>query len=181
MPDFRKNTLMRAWLGCALLLTAALSVAGESEGRYQIGSSATSAEVARWDISVYSTGRNLPAGSGTVQAGEKIYANQCQACHGESGKGGLGDPLVGGVGSLASAKPLRTIGSFWPYAPTIFDYVRRAMPMYAPQSLTNDEVYAVTGYLLYLNKLIEQDAVIDAQRLANIQMPNRKGFVLDAR
>ena len=181
MPDFLKNEFMRAWLGCALLLTATVSVGGDSEGRYQIGSPATLAEVAKWNISVYSTGRNLPAGSGTVQAGEKIYANQCLSCHGESGKGGLGDALVGGVGSLASAKPLRTIGSFWPYAPTIFDYVRRAMPMYAPQSLTNDEVYAVTGYLLYLNKLIEQDAVIDAQRLANIQMPNRNGFVLDDR
>jgi len=181
MPDCLKKKRMRAWLGCALLLTATVAVGGDSEGRYQIGSVASSAEVAKWDISVYSTGRNLPAGSGTVQAGEKIYANQCQACHGESGKGGLGDALVGGVGSLASVKPLRTVGSFWPYAPTVFDYIRRAMPMSAPLSLTNDEVYAVTGYVLYLNKLIEQDAVVDAKRLADIQMPNRNGFVLDDR
>jgi len=181
MLDFLKNTLARAWLGCALLLIATLSVAGESGGRYQIGTPATSAEVAKWNISVYSTGRNLPAGSGTVLAGEKIYANQCQSCHGESGKGGLGDALVGGVGSLASAKPLRTVGSFWPNAPTIFDYIRRAMPMSAPLSLTNDEVYAVTGYVLYLNKLLERDTIVDAQVLANIQMPNREGFVLDDR
>ena len=122
-----------------------------------------------------------PAGSGTVAHGREVYAGQCASCHGETGEGGLGDKLVGGKGTLASSKPVKTVGSFWPYAPTLFDYVRRAMPMNAPESLDNDDVYAVVGYLLNLNGLVPDDAVMDAKSLSAVRMPNRDGFVADPR
>ena len=102
---------------------------------------------------------------------------QCQACHGPKGGGKPADPLVGGVGSLATDKPVRTVGSYWPYATTLFDYTRRAMPATKPLSLTNDELYAVTAYLLYLNGIIAENAVMNPQTLPQVTMPNREGFV----
>ena len=102
-------------------------------------------------------------------------------CHGAHGEGGPMDRLVGGFGSLSSAKPVKTVGSFWPYATTVFDYVRRAMPFNAPQTLSNDEVYAVTGYLLHLNEILGPDATLDAAALTAVRMPNRGGFVNDPR
>ena len=107
-----------------------------------------------------------------------MYAAKCQACHGEKGAGRPNDRLVGGEGSLAPGKPpVKTVGSYWPYATTLFDYVRRAMPWQAPKSLTNDEVYAVSAYLLALNNVIGKDDVIDAQSLPKVKMPNRDGFI----
>ncbi len=103
--------------------------------------------------------------------------DNCSACHGPNGQDGIKDRLVGGQGTLASDKPLKTVGSFWPYATTLFDFVRRAMPLNAPQSLTPDEVYAVSAYVLFLNGIVPQDAVLDANGLAKIKMPNRDGFV----
>jgi len=142
-----------------------------------LGRPATAQEVAAWDISIPPSGAGLPAGRGTAKQGETVYVAQCQACHGAKGAGKPADQLVGGVGSLATAKAVRTVGSFWPYATTLFDYTRRAMPTTKPQSLTNDEVYAVTAYLLFLNGIIAEDAELNAQTLPQVKMPNRDGFV----
>ena len=143
-----------------------------------LGRSATLAEVAGWDLSIPPDGTGLPPGNGTPEQGAAVYAQKCQACHGEKGAGQPNDQLVGGQGTLASASPVRTIGSYWPYAPTVFDYVRRAMPYTQPQSLTNDEVYAVTAYLLHLNGIIEAQDVMNAQTLPQVRMPNREHFIL---
>jgi mono/diheme cytochrome c family protein len=149
--------------------------------RYGIGQVATPAQIRSWDIDVSPDGGNLPAGSGTVAQGKAVYAAQCAACHGAQGQGGLGDRLVGGAGTLAGAAPVKTVGSFWPYATTLFDYIRRAMPFNAPQSLSDADVYAVSGYLLYLNGLVDERSVIDAKTLVRLKMPNRDGFVVDGR
>jgi mono/diheme cytochrome c family protein len=141
------------------------------------GRAATAQEVAAWDISIPPSGAGLPAGSGTAKQGEAVYIAQCQACHGPKGVGKPADPLVGGVGSLATAKPVRTVGSYWPYATTLFDYTRRAMPVTKPLSLTNDEAYAVTAYLLYLDGIIGENAEMNAKTLPQVRMPNRDGFV----
>ncbi|MFL6792535.1 MAG: c-type cytochrome [Bradyrhizobium sp.] len=167
----------------ALLIAAiAFSAAAQAEERYGIGRAATPAVIAGWDIDIGRDGSNLPPGSGSVERGRAVYAEQCAACHGVEGQGGgLGDRLVGGQGTLATAKPVRTVGSYWPYAPTLFDYIRRAMPQNAPQSLSNEDVYAVSSYILNLNGLLPADAVLDAKTLAAIKMPNRDKFVADPR
>jgi cytochrome c len=142
-----------------------------------LGRVATAQEVAAWDISIPPSGAGLPAGSGTPKQGEAVYVAQCQACHGAKGEGKPADRLVGGVGTLGTNKQVMTVGSFWPYATTLFDYTRRAMPTTKPLSLTNDEVYAVTAYLLFLNGIIGEDEVMNAQTLPQVRMPNRDGFV----
>src|SRR5919202_1092724 len=149
-----------------------------AQERPHLGRPATPTEVAGWDISIPPEGTGLPPGSGTSEQGAVVYAQKCQACHGEKGAGQPNDRLVGGQGTLASANPVRTIGSYWPYATTVFDYVRRAMPYTQPQSLTNDEVYAVTAYLLHLNGIIGAQDVMNAQTLPQVRMPNREHFVL---
>lgn len=165
-----------------LALSALLaSTAASAAEKYGLGTPATAEQIAGWDINVFADGRNLPAGSGTVMAGRDIYNAQCLSCHGAKGEGGLGDKLAGGMGTLASAKPVKTVGSYWPYAPTLFDYIRRAMPLNAPQTLSNDEVYATTAYVLFLNQLVKEDTRIDAKTLAEMKMPNRDGFVPDPR
>src|SRR5438093_833956 len=143
-----------------------------------LGRPATAAQIAGWDISVGPDGVGLPAGSGTALKGAAVYERKCQACHGAKGAGQPNDRLVGGQGTLASTNPVRTIGSYWPYATTVFDYVRRAMPYTQSQSLTNDEVYAVTAYLLHLNEIIGAQDVMNAQTLPQVQMPNRANFIL---
>src|SRR6202040_141270 len=149
----------------------------EAQGAYGIGRTATPAEIAGWNIDIDRDGDNLPSGSGRVSHGREVFDQQCAACHGAKGEGGLGDPLVGGQGTLATPKPVRTVGSYWPYAPTLFDYIRRAMPQNAPQSLSNDDVYAVSAYVLNLNGLLPADATLDAKTLPAIKMPNRNMFV----
>jgi mono/diheme cytochrome c family protein len=141
------------------------------------GAAVSAEEVARSDISIPPSGAGLPAGSGTAKQGAAVYAAKCLACHGEKGAGKPADALVGGIGSLATARPVRTVGSYWPYATTLFDYVRRAMPITNPLSLTNDEVYAVSAYVLYLNGLVAEDAPMTATTLPLVKMPNRDGFV----
>jgi cytochrome c len=148
---------------------------------YGLGQPASARAIAAWDIDVSADGTGLPPGRGSVAAGQAIYAAQCAACHGAKGEGKPADALVGGQGSLASDRPLKTIGSFWPYATTVYDFIRRAMPYNAPQSLAPDEVYAVTAYLLHLNGIVPVDTVLDAQNLARVRMPNRLGFVADQR
>lgn len=144
-----------------------------------LGTPVGAAEIARWDISIPPSGAGLPAGSGSARQGQQVYEQKCLACHGAKGAGKPADALAGGVGTLASKTPVRTVGSYWPYATTLFDYVRRAMPITAPLSLSNDEVYAVTAYVLALNGIIGEDAVMNAQSLPQVKMPNREGFVSD--
>jgi cytochrome c len=120
----------------------------------------------------------LPPGSGTPAQGEAIFNSKCIACHGPQGSGTVNDRLVGGQGTLTSPAPVKTIGSYWPYATTVFDYVRRAMPYPEPHSLADPEVYALTAYLLSLNGIIAKDAVMDAKTLPKVQMPNRSHFIV---
>lgn len=173
-----RRKLKAAFLASAV---AMLATAGQAEDRFGIGRAATPAEIAGWNIDIDRDGSNLPPGSGNVERGRTVFSEQCAACHGDSGQGGVGDRLVGGQGTLASPKPIRTVGSYWPYAPTLFDYIRRAMPQHAPQSLSNEDVYAVSAYILSLNGIVPANAVLDAKSLATIKMPNRDGFVSDPR
>jgi S-disulfanyl-L-cysteine oxidoreductase SoxD len=146
-------------------------------GHFGFGNPATAEEIAGWDIDVAADGAGLPPGSGSVQQGEELYARLGAKCHGAKGEGGEGGPpLVGGIGSLNTDTPLKTIGSYWPHAPVLFDYIHRAMPADNPQSLTADEVYALCAYLLYLNGIIPGDAVMDATTLPQVVMPNHAGF-----
>jgi len=142
-----------------------------------LGRVVTAEEIKAWDISIPPSGAGLPPGSGSVKQGAAVYAAKCEACHGANGAGKPVDALVGGQGTLASGTPVRTVGSYWPYATTLFDYVRRAMPTNAPKSLTDSEVYAVSAYLLQLNGIILQDAVMNAQTLPQVKMPNKDGFI----
>jgi cytochrome c len=168
-------------LSITALLALSFAARAETPGHYGIGRTATDAEIAGWNIDIGRDGANLPPGSGTVEHGREVFAQQCGACHGEKGEGGIGDRLVGGEGTLASAKPIKTVGSYWPYAPTLFDYIRRAMPQNAPQSLSNEDVYAVSAYILNMNGLLPENAILDAKSLSAIKMPNRKMFVGDPR
>ncbi|MEQ8231591.1 MAG: c-type cytochrome [Gammaproteobacteria bacterium] len=126
---------------------------------------------------VFPDGRGLPPGSGSVEAGRGLYAARCATCHGVAGRGGPGGELAGGRSDLTAEQPDQTIGTYWPYATTLFDFIRRAMPMDAPWSLADDEVYALTAYLLHINGVVEADATLDAAALAAVRMPNREGFV----
>ena len=165
-----------------LALTIVVSTArAETQAHYGIGRAATNAEIAGWNIDIGRDGTNLPPGSGTVSHGQEIFAQQCAACHGNKGEGGVGDRLVGGQGTIATPKPIKTVGSYWPYAPTLFDYIRRAMPQNAPQSLSNEDVYAVSAYVLNMNGLLPADATLDARTLSAIKMPNRNMFTEDPR
>lgn len=153
----------------------------ESPAKLGIGRTATEAEIAGWNIDIDRKGANLPPGKGSVGLGREVFDQQCAACHGSKGEGGVGDKLVGGQGTLATPNPVKTVGSYWPYATTLFDYIRRAMPHPSPQSLSNEEVYAVTAYVLHLNGLLPDNAALDAKTLPAIRMPNRDNFVGDPR
>ncbi|AIO43852.1 cytochrome c [Burkholderia cenocepacia] len=170
---------MRKLLAC-LLATGAMTSGAFGAG-FGLGQPIDRAALAAWDIDVAPDGGGLPPGAGTVARGGRVFADKCAMCHGAGGEGGVGDPLVGGAGSLASAKPKKTVGSYWPYATTLFDYIRRAMPYNAPQSLSADDVYAVTAYVLHLNGIVSSDARLDARTLPRVRMPNRDGFVPDPR
>jgi cytochrome c len=165
----------------SLLLLVLLFAPGARGEPLGLGSAPDAALLRAWDIDAVPSGAGLPAGAGRIEDGERIYAQKCAACHGRSGEGGPMDKLVGGQGTLSSERPVKTVGSFWPYATTLFDFVRRAMPFNAPQTLSNDEVYAVTGYLLHLNGIVPADAVMDARTLPAVRMPNASGFVGDPR
>ena len=144
----------------------------------RFGEPISEVDVSVWNIEISPDGVNLPEGFGTAEAGEKVFVDKCQACHGEKGAGKPNDQLVGGFGTLTTPdKPgVKTVGSFWPYATTLFDYTRRAMPWTSPKSLSNSEVYAVTAYILALNGIISADQVMDAKTLPKVAMPNRDGF-----
>ena len=144
---------------------------------YDFGRPATPDEIKLWDIDVRPDGKELPEGSGTVAQGKQVFADNCAVCHGDNGQGGIKDRLVGGQGTLASDKPVKTVGSFWPYATTLFDYIHRAMPYPTPGSLSNDDTYAVVAYILSLNGILPADGKVDRASLPNIKMPNREGFI----
>src|SRR5687768_1724009 len=143
-----------------------------------LGREATPAQIAGWDISVGPDGVGLPSGKGTAAAGVTVYEQKCQVCHGAKGAGQPNDRLVGGQGTLASKAPVRTIGSYWPYATTVFDYVRRSIPYIQPHSLSDNEVYAVTAYLLSLNGIIGENDEMNAQTLPRVKMPNQSNFII---
>ena len=149
--------------------------------KYGVGRPATSEEIRNLGAAIAPDGGGLPEGSGTVAAGREVFAARCSRCHGEKGAGAVGPALVGGQGTLATAKPLKTVGSYWPYATTVWDYINRAMPFDQPGLLKPSEVYAVVAYILNLNGIIGNDQVMDAKSLPKVKMPNRNGFVVDPR
>jgi S-disulfanyl-L-cysteine oxidoreductase SoxD len=160
-----------------LALALGLGTAIAAEGQ-KVGQPIAPEDFAAWDISIAPDGVGLPAGTGTPAQGATIYAQKCAICHGEKGAGGPGGALVGG-GPLSGGDrdPVKLIGNYWPYATTIFDFTRRAMPWQQPKSLTNDEVYALTAYMLALNKIIGENDVMNAETLPQVRMPNRDGFI----
>jgi len=168
------------WKLSGLLLAA--PVLWPQSPKYQIGRAPLDTDLKERDISVLAGGSGLPPGSGTAAAGKDVYSRRCQKCHGNSGQGGEEGPaLVGGKGSLATPKPVKTVGSYWPHATTLFDYTRRAMPFNRPGTLSNDEVYSSSAYVLFLNGIIGENDVMDAKTLPAVKMPNRDGFIKDAR
>lgn len=166
-----RSGAIAAVLSGALLITVAPA--------QEFGRPATPDEIGLWDIDVRPEGIGLPEGSGTVAHGKEVYQIWCAGCHGPNGQGGIKDRLVGGQGSLATNSPVKTIGSFWPYATTLFDYIRRAMPYPLPGSLSAADTYAVTAYLLNLNGLLPASGQLDKQTLPKVKMPNRNGFIPD--
>ena len=168
-----------------LVLLAAGCFAARAEDparRLGIGRDAGAKEIALANLTVLPDGTGLPEGKGTANAGAKVFAAHCAACHGDQGQG-IGDfpALVGGRGTLASGKPELTVGSYWPYATTVFDYIRRAMPYQSAGALSADEIYALTAWILERNGIIRPSTVIDRNTLPKIRMPNRDGFVPDPR
>ena len=176
-----RTGLLAGLLACPALFLVAVAALAQSP-KYGVGRAPSSEELQSMDISVLADGRGLPPGSGTAAQGKDIYSRRCQKCHGATGQGGEeGGPLAGGKGSLATPKPLKTVGSYWPYATTLFDYIRRAMPYDRPGTLTNDQIYALTAHVLQLNGIVAESDVIDAKTLPQVKMPNRDGFIKDAR
>jgi len=162
------------------LLTSTVAFADES--KYGFGRTATQEEIAGWDIDIRPDGQGLPAGSGSVADGEGLYEAKCASCHGLFGEGeGRWPVLAGGEGTLSHERPEKTVGSYWPYASTLWDYTRRAMPFTAPQSLTADETYAITAYVLYLNEIVDEEFVLSKENFSTVKMPNEPNFFEDDR
>jgi cytochrome c len=171
-----------ALIGVVLVMVSPVAMAE----RLGLGRDVSPQEIQLWDIDIRPDGSGLPAGQGTVAQGEALYSQQCMSCHGDKGVGGINEALVGRIADDAfpfgrDPRIKKTIGNYWPYATTVFDYIRRAMPFPQPGSLSNDEVYSVVAYLLYLNDIVDEDQRIDAGNLAAIRMPSRNRFVVDDR
>ncbi|MEM7020266.1 MAG: cytochrome c [Pseudomonadota bacterium] len=169
MSIFKSQILML----CGFCILSTSSIVGESP---QLGEAITPEQIAAHRLTVLPSGDGLPPGSGAAVQGEALYQRHCLACHGIRGQDGLSEPLAGGQGTLNTEYPTKTIGSYWPQAVTVFDYIRRAMPYATPGTLLDDEVYALTAYLLHINGIIEKTEKIDAESLPEIKMPNRDGF-----
>jgi mono/diheme cytochrome c family protein len=174
-------------IGMAAAVAAACATAAPSRPlvttEAKFGQPISEADIAPWDIDVRtSDGKGLPPGRGSVAEGKVVYEAKCLACHGQDAKGGsVYGPMVGGIGSFTTNTRVLTPGSMYPYAPILFDYIRRAMPMDKPLALTANEIYAVSAYILHLNGLVPADAVMDQTSMPKVQMPNRNGFILDDR
>src|SRR5437867_955468 len=164
-------------LGIYVVFTIILGSSAAFAQTPNLGKPINPAEIAAWDINILPDGTGLPPGSGTPAEGARVYAAKCSACHGQNGKGGPNAALAGGS-PIKDMESEKTIANFWPFATTVFDYIRRAMPWRQPRSLTNDEVYALTAYILSLNKLIGENDTMNAQTLPKVQMPNRGGFII---
>jgi cytochrome c len=168
---------MRSVLVASILVVQAFRPALSQPALSQLGLGRAPTADEIKSAAVLPDGRGLPAGSGSAERGRDLYARQCAACHGATGKEGPADLLVGGAGTLTTARPLKTVGSFWPYAATLWDYLNRAMPYDRPGSLTPDDVYAVTAYVLFLNGIVGERDSLTQETLPRVQMPNREGFV----
>ncbi len=182
MPEH--STKLNAVAVSTLLLAAILPLSNAMAEPFGFGTTPTAEEIAMVDIDVMPDGRGLPSGSGTVAAGEAVYAEQCAACHGENLEGvseAGGAALIGGRGSIGTPETKKTVESYWPYATTLFDYVKRSMPFNAPGSLSDDDIYAVSAYILHRADIVDADAVMDSETLAAVEMPNKDGFVPDPR
>jgi cytochrome c len=179
MFNRRRVRWLIRWLIRGLMATCCATAMGAAlaQSTPGIGAAVSDAELQATGIPIMPSGEGLPPGSGDAVAGATVYQTNCIACHGQEGTNGINDRLVGGAGSLTNARPIKTVGSYWPYATTLFDYVRRAMPYQAPGSLDDNEVYAVTAYLLYLNDIVGERDAMSATTLPSVRMPNRGGFV----
>jgi len=184
LPWSRIQRVNSTLIGLIIILSHLLStfVFAKEPGYYRLGRLVTTEEIAGWDIDVRPDGAGLPPGSGSVVDGEVLYEEKCAVCHGSFGEGeGRWPMLAGGIGTLTDERPEKTIGSYWPYASTLWDYTRRAMPFNAPQSLSDNEVYAISAYIFYLNDIVAEDFVLTHNNLAKIEMPNKDGFFVDPR
>ena len=175
---------VHAVLGSTVFWSASLS--GEppwyaQSPTFGVGHAPKPEELKAIDIEVTPDGRGLPPGRSTAGAGKEVYTRRCETCHGPTGKEGPQDVLVGGQGSLATSRPLKTVGSYWPYATTLWDYINRAMPFEHPGTMTPDQVYAATAYVLFLNGIVSEQDIIDQTTLPQVKMPNRNGFTADPR
>jgi S-disulfanyl-L-cysteine oxidoreductase SoxD len=175
---------LKLWRGASILAllvaTGATPVAAQLP-TYGVGRPPTPEEVRAWELTIPPDGQGLPPGKGTAALGRAVFAARCAACHGETGEDPNYSRLVGGQGTLTTDEPIQTVGSFWQYATTLWSYIRRAQPFDHPGSLTPDQVYAVTAYLLHRNGIIGEQDVMDATTLPRVKMPNRDGFVPDPR
>jgi S-disulfanyl-L-cysteine oxidoreductase SoxD len=181
MVIFRMPSKMAFSIAGAAFLLSTVVIAQNAQP--QVGRTATADEIKQADITVLPNGEGLPAGRGTPEQGEALYSEKCASCHGENGEGKppVGVALVGGIGTLATAKPLKTIGSYWPVATSVWDYIHRSMPYNEPGTLSADDTYAVTSFLLFKNGIIPRDQVINKDTLPKVRMPNRDGFIPDSR
>ena len=162
-------------------VAAFCAVANAQSPNYGVGRAPSAEEVRAYDTSVGPQGKELPPGRGTAREGASIYAQRCASCHGATGTEGPNDRLVGGEGSLAGDRPVKTVGSYWPYATTVWDYINRAMPLNNPGSLTPNQVYALTAFILFRNGIVQETEVLDRESLPKVRMPNREGFIPDVR
>ena len=167
-----------SFLVLTISIVACVSAAAQAPNYKNVGRAPTAQEVQAMDIAISTDGKELPPGSGNAKTGARLFAEKCAACHGENLEGSAQAPaLIGGAGTLTSMQPTLTTGSYWPFATTIFDYIRRAMPRYQEGSLKNDEVYSLAAFILFRDEIIKEDDVIDAKTLPKIKMPNRDGFI----
>ncbi|MEZ5492700.1 MAG: cytochrome c [Gammaproteobacteria bacterium] len=171
---FKHTTLTMALSVCLALIPSSNSAA---EATPALGTPISQAQLAEFDLIVSPDGAGLPAGQGTAAQGEAVFQARCRACHGSNGEGLTAATVLVGGSMLSEGPPLRTVGSYWPHATTVFDFIRRAMPADAPKSLSDTEVYQVTAYVLFLNGIVERDLVLDASSLPSIVMPNSDGFI----
>lgn len=177
MSKFLKTTL-----AAAILTTSFLSLEASAAGKYGLGRLATPDEVKAWDIDVRPDGQGLPEGKGSVEQGEELFLDNCASCHGDFGEGvGRWPVLSGGQGSLEDERPEKTIGSYWPFASTVFDYINRAMPFGAAQTLEPDEVYAITAYLLNMNDVVDDDFELSHENFTEVKLENEENFFMDDR
>jgi len=173
------SDLVKNWLACSLIMATTVVTASASDRPFNLGKIATVEEVSGWDIDVRPDGLGAPIGMGNAIDGEEIYAELCAACHGDFGEAIDRWPvLIGGEGTLDSHDPVKTTGSYWPYASTMYDYIYRAMPFGEAQSLTPNETYQIVAFLLYMNDIVEEDFELSHENISAIEMPNRDGFFM---